>query len=200
MEGTQMEHWNLRCKHCKTIYRYCTYGNGPEYGTEYGCSQEYCAECQKAIDSALGKIPVKFCPKRVEINDDDTLKTLEKIKDKVSKNNNFNLVSVFPGEYDNIDRYTHDWKVYYVAYNNDNPSGKHLFVEMEYDIINKQITKNTWTTDNGSDTYTHGIGIGGIFKNFKNATRIKPHDIPAPDGKFFYTDYAWDVESPTKIE
>ena len=51
-----MQHFRLRCKHCYKEYVYCTYGNGPEYGTEAGCSREYCAECQKAIDDALGKI------------------------------------------------------------------------------------------------------------------------------------------------
>ena len=47
-----MQHYRLRCKHCGKEYTYCTYGNGPEYGTQEGCSMEYCAECQKAIDEA----------------------------------------------------------------------------------------------------------------------------------------------------
>ena len=55
-----MQHLRIRCKHCQREYTYCTYGNGPEYGTESGCSMEYCADCQKAIDEALGKIPKKY--------------------------------------------------------------------------------------------------------------------------------------------
>ena len=35
-----MQHYRLRCKHCGKEYTYCTYGNGPEYGTQEGCSME----------------------------------------------------------------------------------------------------------------------------------------------------------------
>lgn len=39
-----------------------------EYSTsEDGASMEYCPECQKAIDKALKKIPVKFKPEQMEI-------------------------------------------------------------------------------------------------------------------------------------
>ena len=31
-----MQHLILRCKHCHKEYTYCTYGNGPEFGTEEG--------------------------------------------------------------------------------------------------------------------------------------------------------------------
>lgn len=76
-----MQHFILRCKHCNKEYTYCTYGNGPEYGTEAGCSMEYCAECQKAIDEAFAKIKVKFEPRYVEIQPTFGLdKILEGIK------------------------------------------------------------------------------------------------------------------------
>ena len=75
-----MEHWILRCKHCQREYTYCTYGNGDCYGTEEGCSEEYCAECQKAIDEALSKILVKFEPRFVEISNPDLLADLDDIK------------------------------------------------------------------------------------------------------------------------
>ena len=55
-----MQHYRLRCKHCGKEYTYCTYGNGPKYGTQEGCSMEYCAECQKAIDKALEAIPRRY--------------------------------------------------------------------------------------------------------------------------------------------
>ena len=39
-----MQHIYRRCKHCNKEYLYCTYGNGPEWGTEEYCSMDYCGE------------------------------------------------------------------------------------------------------------------------------------------------------------
>lgn len=111
-----MEHWILRCKHCRKEYTYCTYGNGSQYGTEEGCSKEYCAECQKAIDEALNKIPQKFKPIEVEIEDKEILDKLLQIKKRALENvaNSFSQVVsfLFSCDFDVIDRYTHDGKVY----------------------------------------------------------------------------------------
>ena len=75
-----MQHFKLRCKHCHTEYTYCTHGNGSEYGTEEGCSKEYCARCQKAIDNALAKIPVECQPKYMEIHDSRIFEMFERVK------------------------------------------------------------------------------------------------------------------------
>ena len=66
-----MEHIARRCKHCNKEYTYCTYGNGPDWGTEEGCSMEYCGECQKAINDALARIPEKYSCKMELIQDKD---------------------------------------------------------------------------------------------------------------------------------
>lgn len=63
-----MQHLIRRCKHCGKSYTYCTYGNGPEYGTQEGCSMEYCAECQNAINEALAKIPIRIVKKYTPVN------------------------------------------------------------------------------------------------------------------------------------
>ena len=55
-----MQHIYRRCKHCNKEYLYCTYGNGPDWGTEKYCSMDYCGECQKAIDDALSNIPERY--------------------------------------------------------------------------------------------------------------------------------------------
>lgn len=55
-----MQHLLRRCKHCNKEYVYCTYGNGPDWGTEKHCSMDYCGECQTAINIALSNIPKKF--------------------------------------------------------------------------------------------------------------------------------------------
>lgn len=143
-----MEHWILRCKHCRKEYTYCTYGNGSQYGTEEGCSKEYCAECQKAIDEALNKIPQKFKPIEVEIEDKEMLDKLLQIKKRALENvtNSFSQVVsfLFSCDFDVIDRYTHDGKVYLIKYNESDDENKHLFVEKEFDILNNKTTDKYW--------------------------------------------------------
>ena len=66
-----MQHIYRRCKHCNKEYLYCTYGNGPDWGTEKYCSMDYCGECQKAIDDALSKIPERYSYKMELIPKED---------------------------------------------------------------------------------------------------------------------------------
>lgn len=179
-----MQHFILRCKHCQKEYTYCTYGNGPEWGTEEGCSQEYCAECQKAINKALEVIPVKFKPIPVEIDKPELFDILDKIKEEDDKKDYLKMTSITLGEYDNIDKYTHDGKTYYIEYNDDTPEERHLFVEMEYDILKKEITKHYWRADNYCDSYIHGRNI---HKDMKIALdKVKPTQLPPPSGKLTY--------------
>ena len=76
-----MEHLILRCNHCKKQYTYCTYGNGPEYGTEKDCTKEYCAECANAINNALKSIPIRFEGRPVKITDSKEEERINKIFD-----------------------------------------------------------------------------------------------------------------------
>ncbi len=167
-----MEHFNIRCNHCKKEYTYCTYGNGPEYGTEEGCSKEYCAECQKAIDNALRNIPIKFKPIKVEITDKEEKKKiliqLYDIKEKTEKSGMSHVVMLLNSDYDNIDMCTHDSKTYYIEYNDDTPNDKHLSIEMEYDIMAAKTTSKLWKTTN-NNTFQHGRGYSSIFtRQLKN--------------------------------
>lgn len=162
-----MKHIIIRCKHCKKEYIYCTYGNGPEYGTEEGCSREYCAECQKAIDSALANIPVKFRPIKIEITDEEEKKKiltqLYDIKAKAEKNEIFHSIRLLSSNYDNIDKYIYNLKTYYIEYNDNTPNDKHLSVEMEYDIIGEKVTSKLWKTIH-ENSFQHGRGIEKAFK------------------------------------
>jgi hypothetical protein len=163
-----MEHIKIRCKHCKKEYIYCTYGNGPEYGTEEGCSREYCAECQQAIDNALANIPIKFKPIKVEITDEEKkkkiLSQLYDIKTKAEKNDVFHVIRLLnSSNYDNIDIYTYNSKTYYVEYNDDTPNDKHLLIEMEYDIIAEKVTSKSWKTTH-ENSFQHARSIINEFK------------------------------------
>lgn len=163
-----MEHLILRCKHCKKEYTYCTYGNGPQYGTEEGCSKEYCAECQKAIDNALANIPVKFKPIKVEITDEEEKKKiltqLYDVKEaQEEKNGISNSIRLLNSEYDNIDIYVCNLKTYYIEYNDDTPDDKHLSVEMEYDIVAEKTTSKFWKTI-CENTFQYGCSIRKAFR------------------------------------
>lgn len=132
-----MQHWVLRCKHCQKEYTYCTYGNGPEYGKKEGCSREYCAECQKAIDEALSKIPKKYEPKLKEISDKSLFEKFDKIKEE-EKLNTYQQIIAFEFEnsdYDVIETYYYNNNKYKVKYYDGNEDDKHIFVDMEYNKI-----------------------------------------------------------------
>ena len=180
-----MQHFILRCKHCKKEYTYCTYGNGHEYGTEEGCSREYCSECQKAIDNALKSIPIKFRPIKEEVTDEKEkqkiLQELESIKSEVEKKDCFNVVSLLNSKFDNIDRYTYNGKTYYVEYDDENPNDKHLSIEVEYDIINEKSTSKVWRTTN-NNTFQHGRSCGSIFK-------VTEQKLDRPTGNLFWQDF-----------
>lgn len=185
-----MEHWTLRCKHCQKEYTYCTYGNGPQYGTEEGCSKEYCAECQKAIDEALDKIPLKFKPIEEEIKDDDLLQELLAIKEK-PKANAFPSMAKFVAsmDFDFIDRYTHNGRIYTVKYNESSPKDIHLFVKKEFDILNKKATGKYWEAETFEDTYQHGISFKSTFQKIRDVG-IRP--LSPPSGDLFYQTFSPD--------
>lgn len=201
-----MQHFILRCKHCQKEYTYCTYGNGPEYGTEEGCSMEYCAECQKAIDKAFGAIPVKFKPERMEIKEPLLLELFSKIreqeqqkqKEKEEKYAFFPTVCATgdPDNYDNIETFIHKNKKYQVKWNDKTPDKKHLFVFMEYDILKRQFTKRPWRYDK-EDSYSFHRNLAKTFiKNMSKYKANKPIPVKPmaePIGKLFFD---WELNLP----
>ena len=147
-----MQHYILRCKHCGKEYVYCTYGNGPEYGTEAGCSQTYCAECQTSINNALSKIDVKFRPEFRTIDgvDEETAEKLNKVReDWKEKSKDFVfpvLVKYIASKYDNVEEITADFTTYRIHWNNDN-CGKLIKRLDEFDIKNNRFTNKIWRAD-----------------------------------------------------
>ena len=205
-----MEHLIIRCKHCHKEYTYCTYGNGPEYGTEEGCSMEYCAECQKAIDNALGKIPLKFRHEFVPINEPLLLPVFQEIKSSEAK---YPPGLCWPtitrlfycGNYDNIDEYVHKGILYRVEWDDDKPEELHVSVDMEYDIENNKLTGNPWTTDE-KDSYRHGRNSSkDLSRSLEKFANEKLSVVPMgkPAGHLFFSDFTWDLkcnQSPTPIK
>ncbi len=164
-----MQHYYVRCKHCHREYLYCTYGNGPEYGTEEGCSRDYCSECQKAIDNALGKIPVKYTGKFKVI--DSTPELMEFFRQvSIAYNNKVEndehkgvffprIVPVFPAgccasDYDNVDTCVYNGRMFIIEYNDGEYKNARVSLEMEYDCINNCFTNKYWV-ERGKAYYGH---------------------------------------------
>ena len=192
-----MQHLIRRCKHCRREYIYCTYGNGEEYGTEAGCSMEYCADCQRAIDEALAKIPVKFGGRRMDITPNEELLMLfkkvkedqEKQEKEIKEKNGLPIIRAVPfsnicGEYDNCDTCVFDGKTFVIEWNDATPKDVHVTVEMEYDFIEK-ITENYWRTEH-RNSYTH-------YRPMKvmDLKDVKPMNPPL--GNLAYLDFDWNI-------
>ena len=185
-----MQHFILRCKHCGREYVYCTYGNGSDYGTEEGCSMDYCSDCQKAIDTALSAIPVKFRPCRKEITDEkekeELFLRLSEIRSEYEKPGCFHVVSAMnSSEYDNVDSYMYKGCGYYIEYNDATPDEKHLSVDVEYDILKGKVGERIWRYDK-PDSYIHGRSMKSLFVSFKHVSSI---DLSEPSGLLFYNDF-----------
>ena len=204
-----MQHLTFRCKHCQRTYTYCTYGNGPTYGTEAGCSKEYCAECQNAINDALGKIDVKFKPVYKEIRPTLGLpELLGKIKEdekrRLAEEREKNGISFPPvvtfdvdEGYDNVEEYTHGYKTFRVEWNDGEEDSKHYFLRMEYDIKNQQYTGNVWESENRSDSYVKRCGFTRMKKALNGIFQKSVKPMEQPTGKLFYmspkSDYEWEL-------
>lgn len=197
-----MQHIKCRCKNCQKTYTYCTYGNGPEYGTESGCSMEYCADCQKAIDEALANIPKKYTWKWLEIRPTLGLfEALTETKEKVEKErkeSNMPIIvpsPLFYSTYDNVDTYVRDGIEYRVEWNDSTPEDKHVNIKMEYNLMDDCFTNKVWRVDTG-ETYYHTRP----FKWEGKEIEVKP--MAPPIGKLFYfdpSDCEWELKGP-KIE
>lgn len=190
-----MEHLIYRCKHCKKEYVYCTYGNGTEYGTEKGCTREYCSECATSIVKALNNIPVKFCPRKQLITDSKEFERINTIFDKC-KIKYYNDTNI------KISKMIHDVKyklvegcyidkVEYHRCTNEN-NDVDIFVFMEYDLINNQFTgKKYFENNNPCESYfpISQLKLNDIF----DTTKIKP--LEPPTSKLFFTNFEWGESS-----
>lgn len=186
-----MEHIKCRCKHCQKEYTYCTYGNGPDWGTEEGCSMDYCAECQKAIDNALAAIPKKYTWKLYEIR--PTLGLLEALAETKEKGEKEKENSPWPcvtpiesyfSNYDNVDTYVRNGIFYQVCWDDETPEKKHVLVKMEYNIREKRFTDRLWKVG-GADRYSHSRP----FKWPSNYSSIKARQMEPPCGDLFFIDF-----------
>lgn len=173
-----MQHWILRCKHCGKEYTYRTYGN------KDGCSQDYCGDCQTAIDYALKAIPVRFEHRAVEFEPSDELKEkLRRIHEKELKRETEQLfpriskIEPYKG-YDSGEEYQCDFIRYYVRWNKANEGEKHYFVEKEYDLLNDCFTDKYWHYE-GQDYCKPSMICRPIISMIES-------DMPAPSGMLYF--------------
>lgn len=182
-----MEHIIRRCKHCNKEYTYCTYGNGPYYGTEKGCSYDYCAECQNAIDKALSEIPIKCRPYYSVITDEKTIEFLEKKfveeREKYKMNIKFNC-SKLVGDlgFESVEEYTVDWVKYVRGVKKDGTI--EILGEKEFDEINKIKTTKFYkdSTNNKKESYQPLSQLK--LSNFL----VTEKPMEPPTGRIFFDD------------
>ena len=179
-----MEHFTLRCKHCGIEYTYCTYGN------EDGCSLDYCSECQKVIDDALSKIPIKYIPKIKNYEEDLDFNRINCIFDeekaKYQSENPINI-SQLMGDmgYDIVEKCYIDRVAFYRCYNiGEKPCFK---TTMEYDLVNKRFTGKCYRDHNNPMFGYRTVSQLKIPKN------IEQKPLSKPIGEIFYDDFEWEV-------
>lgn len=188
-----MQHIFRRCKHCGKTYTYCTYGNGPGYGTEPGCSMDYCADCQNAINDALAKIPIRYIKKHIFVSDQEEitrLKTIfedEKAKHYANENIIHAVLMIPDWGFDKVEKCYIDWVEYYKCVEDD---GRALFqVAMEYDTVEGKFTgKKYEETDGEKRRY---IPVSQL--RLPKFTKIKEQNMTPPSGEVFYMDTNWEV-------
>ena len=192
-----MEHIYRRCKNCNKEYVYCTYGNGPDWGTEKYCSMDYCGECQKAIDDALSKIPERYSYK-MELTPKEDYDYINKTIDiqhqeyKKELSNNvlgvFGVTSIAMGdEYVDIEG-CYINHIYYTRGTKENGDVE-IKQSMEYDLIDKKLTGNKYRF---YDMPCMQYKPLSIFK-FPTVEFIKTKPLDPPTGKFFFYIPEWDV-------
>ena len=188
-----MEHIRCRCKHCNREYTYCTYGNGEQYGTEAGCSRDYCSDCQKAIDNALNNNPKKYEPRLQKITDANEIIIINKIFDE-EKEKYFKEVKLYAAKvigdwgYKNVECCYIDNIEFYRCFNDNNEI--EIKVSMEYDLINDKFTEKRYRE------YGHGTQYKNVMQfKMPDISKIKPRDLTdEPFGKNFFTDFdTWNL-------
>lgn len=176
---------------------------------------DYCAECQKAIDEALNKIPVKFGPKYMEVDDKRLLRLFNEIREKVEKDRKEDenhwpeLHPILPtlcSKYDIVERYTHKGREYLVEYDEDKPEEKHVTILAEYDLIKKKFTGNAWIDEKShKDTFIRQQNPWKALFREQIRSYIPSTPMDEPSGKVFFNDFLgnepffWDVKTPITL-
>ena len=192
-----MQHLRRRCKHCGKAYTYCTYGNGPEWGTQEGCSMDYCAECQNAINDALAKIPHRIVKKYTQVDAKEVeriSKIFEEEKEKYYSTPKFlNCRKMIPDwNCESVELCYIDKTEYYKCVEYD---GTILYkVAVEYDVIEEKFTGKKYFE---VDVHNGYVPVAQFrFPKIYSAVKVKP--ISPPKGDLFYLNPKWNVESNDK--
>lgn len=202
-----MQHFRLRCKHCGKEYTYCTYGNGPEYGTQEGCSMEYCAECQKAIDKALETIPRRYVVKYTLLDDSndkgiskiriDLNKVFDEEREKYNETAFIKFSQMIPDwGYEDVEKCFIDGIEYFRCTKKD---GSTVFLAgMEYDVIDKKLTGNNYFDNN--NPHRRYVPVCQAKVPPIDLIPVKP--LTKPKGDCFYMGlpdaYEWEIKLNNK--
>ena len=192
-----MEHIYRRCKNCNKEYVYCTYGNGPDWGTEKYCSMDYCGECQKAIDDALSKIPERYSYKMELIPKEDydyinkTIDTqYQEYKKELSNNllGGFGITSITMGdEYVDIEG-CYINHIYYTRGTKENGDVE-IKQSMEYDLIDKKLTGKKYRFYDMPCMRYKPLSI----LKFPTVELVKVKPLDPPTGKLLFDIPEWEV-------
>lgn len=191
-----MQHFTRRCKHCGKSYVYCTYGNGPEYGTQKGCSMEYCAECQKAINDALAKIPTRIIKDYSFVKGEKEIERISKIfeeeKEKYYSTPKFlNVHKMIPAwNFKSVELCYIDKTEYYkcIAYD-----GTILYkVAVEYDVIEGKLTGETYFEVDAHDGY---VSVSQFKLPQLSSSELIVRPMSPPKGDLFYIEAKWNNNS-----
>lgn len=190
-----MEHIICRCKNCQTQYTYCTYGNGPKYGTNEGCTGEYCAECANAIAEALHKIPRKYTGIRQQITDPDELERIysifEKCKEKYYNQRTIHMARLI-GDlgYEKVEGCYINRVEYHICTTVDGII--HIYAEKEFDLVKDEYTgRYFFKNDNPHEQY---FLIQQLKFDFFKKDKMAEMSIPEPTGKLYWNDIPeWEV-------
>lgn len=192
-----MQHIYRRCKNCNKEYLYCTYGNGPDWGTEKYCSMDYCGECQKAIDDALSKIPERYSYK-MELTPKEDYDYINKSIDtqyqeyKKELSNNllggFGITGIAMGdEYVDIEG-CYINHIYYTRGTKENGDVE-IKQSMEYDLIDKKLTGKKYRF---YDMPCMQYKPLSIFK-FPTVELVKVKPLDPPKGILMFDIPEWEV-------
>lgn len=178
-----MEHIYCRCKHCGKTYTYCTYGNGPAYGTQEGCSREYCGDCQTAINKALERIPRRYVGKFCVLDNKEGLPVVNEVFDREKKkyyqNKKFNCAQM-------VKDFGYEWMekciINFVEYiRGEKPDGTmEVQVLKEFDLLENRFTGNLY------EDYTNDRDRYIPVAQLKFSSLIEERRMTPPAGKLLF--------------
>lgn len=188
-----------RCKYCDKVYHYQASGNGCFRETN---DENYCPRCKEIINEALlNKVPKNdiliHIPIKCDKFTDDLLQKMDKIKKEYEedKRKYFSSAIALGSEldYDNIEKYYIDSKIYYICYNDDNKENKDYFIEKEFCKYDKTV-KDIYYDYNRYSKKDSLIYCCNICRRMKKAFS-EPFKVSKPCGKLFYNDIIpeWEI-------